>query len=168
MLKEKRNFSIDEVEKECAYLDSKVGYLLESYNGDEYSFIEQSGDFEYAIHFTINELEKDDFKEYGYRYLFTYVGSRGGYYHYLVRDKSNANKYRDYEERIQAIQLLQNRLSRFTFVVVAGLLALFTYLFLKNGEIVYLLVLIPGVLLGVYSIMLQKRYKDFKLKYGKD
>lgn len=168
MLKEKRNFSIDEVEKECAYLDSKVGYLLESYNGDEYSFIEQSGDFEYAIHFTINELEKDDFKEYGYRYLFTYVGSRGGYYHYLVRDKSNADKYRDYEERIQAIQLLQNRLSRFTFVVVAGLLALFTYLFFKNGEIVYLLVLIPGVLLGVYSIMLQKRYKDFKLKYGKD
>ena len=168
MLKEKRNFSIDEVEKECAYLDSKGGYLLESYNGDEYSFIQQSGDFEYAIHFTINELEKDDFKEYGYRYLFTYVGSRGGYYHYLVRDKSNADKYRDYEERAQAIQLLQNRLSRFTFVVVAGLLALFTYLFFKNREIVYLLVLIPGVLLGVYSIMLQKRYKDFNLKYGKD
>ena len=168
MLKEKRNFSIDEVEKECAYLDSKGGYLLESYNGDEYSFIQQSGDFEYAIHFTINELEKDDFKEYGYQYLFTYVGSRGGYYHYLVRDKSNADKYRDYEERAQAIQLLQNRLSRFTFVVVAGLLALFTYLFFKNREIVYLLVLIPGVLLGVYSIMLQKRYKDFKLKYGKD
>lgn len=168
MIIEKKNFSIDEVEKECFYLESKEDYILESYDGEKYTFKNASGRKDYAIHFTIEPLVDETFKKFGYSYLFTYEGSRGGYYHYLVREHSEGERYRDYGDRIEAIGLLESRLSRFTFTVVTGLLMLFAYLFIKNKQIVYLLVLIPGGILGIYSLILRDRYKKFKEKYKID
>lgn len=162
MITEKIFFDLHQIDDELTYLEKKDTMILVGFDGEQYAFEENDTPMQYDVHFSVEPWEvSDEAKALGYEGLFVYEGSRGGYYTFLARPVSEKERFNDDEERKTAVQLKKNRLDRFTLVVIAGVLGLYGYFFLKSSNPVYFIILLPAFVMAWYTFKLKKGYNEF-------
>ena len=81
-----------------------------------------------------------------------------GYYSYLLRISSGDVLSND--DRLSVIELQKSRTDRFASFVLLGLLFLFTYLFMQNKDMIYLVIIFAAVVLGIYVWQVSRRMKQ--------
>lgn len=167
-MNEKKLFAIDEVDAEINYLENQVGYVLSAYDGETYTFESGDGPWDYAIHFSFEENEDRSYEDLGYREVLQFLGKQGGYYSYLIRERSTLPRFIAYGDRAAALVLVKNRLDRFTFTVLIAVLFFFGYKMITTGSLSYALVLVPAVAMLVYAVTKHRKYTNFINKFKID
>lgn len=155
----KKNFSIMDYKEEASFLNEMAlkGFKLKKFMGDSYEFTESASFVsDYRIEYTVEPLELDAYTMYDL--VDTYHSSKGGYYSYLLRISSGDVLSND--DRLSVIELQKSRTDRFASFVLLGLLFLFTYLFMQNKDMIYLVIIFAAVVLGIYVWQVSRRMKQ--------
>lgn len=151
----KKTFKLVDDYKEEAFLNdlNKDGYLLESYNGEKYKLVKTDKEVCYLIEFFYKELDNTDLRKYkrlGYQHLYTFKSTVKGYYYYFISEEPVVDDHRQLKDRYENLLYSKTRVDRFTAIIFASTFVLFTYLFFKTMNQVYIFVLLLIVLLGGY------------------
>lgn len=151
----KKKFKLIDDIKEEEFLNekSREGYLLDKYDGETYYFKESDKKVFYLIEFFYKHLSSHEVKVYkkkGYDLLYVFESDAKGYYYYFISKEKVKDLDRNLKDRYQNLLASKTRVDRFTSIIFISTFSLFTFLYFKSGEQVYIMVLLLTVLLGGY------------------
>ena len=155
----KKNFSIMDYKEEAIFLNEMAskGFVFKKFMGDSYEFTEtDSCVSDYRIEYSVEPLELEEYTMF--EVIDTYHSSKGGYYTYLLR--TGKGEVISNDDRLNVIELQKSRTDRFASFVLLGLLFLFTYLFMQNKDIIYLVIIFAALILGLYVFRVSIRMKQ--------
>ena len=151
----KRKFKLVDNFKEEAFLNdlNKEGYLLTAFDGETYKFEKTEKEYYYLIEFFYDKMSDEeitDYKKLGYTLLLTFKSVVRGYYYFFVSRNEVVEDHRQLKDRYENLLKSKQRVDRFTSVIFVATFSLFTYLYFKSRNEIYIMVLLLIVLLGGY------------------
>lgn len=151
----KKKFKLIDDLAEEAFLNklNVDGYLLNSYDGQQYQFTKTEKQYYYLIEFFFKKLSEQKIKDYedlGYKLILKYDSKAKGYYYYFVSKHTIKDIDRSLVDRYKNLLNSKIRVDRFTSVIFVSVFGLFSFLYFKSQSEVYIFILLLVVLLGGY------------------
>lgn len=154
-MKIKKTFALYDYQEENKFLQEQYekGYILDSLEEGIYHFKKRDYQSDEAVvHYSMEAYSPEE----GVELLFSYPSAKGGYYHYLIVSKGMSL---DPSDRNSVLELDLNRIERYTAIILLALLGFFLYLLIEYKNPIYLLVLIPGAILSLYTAKIRSKIK---------
>lgn len=152
-----KQFALYEYLEEEAYLNEMAedGHCLEKATGDGFQFEECTPqNLIYRVVFSLNDFEQEEYE--GFALIDTFASSKGGYYHYLLQ-KNELAVLKTNKDRKYRLDNDLGRIERFTGIVISSLMVLFLYLFYTQKNPLYLIIVLAGLILGLYVLKLRRK-----------
>lgn len=151
----KKKFKILENDLEEAFLNeqSENGFLLKDYDGKTYTFEPSTTRVYYMVEYFFNELsqyEINQYKKRGYKLQFTYVSSVKGFYYFFISKNEVNDLHRNLLDKYQQLLNSKHRTDKFSLTVFFSTFLLFSYLYFKSYDPIYIIILLLIVLLSGY------------------
>ena len=152
-----KQFSLYEYLEEETYLNemAKDGHCLEKVSGEGFQFKDcASQNLVYRVVFSLNDFDQREYD--GFTLIDSFASSKGGYYHYLLQESELA-VLKPNEDRKYRLENDLGRIERFSGIVISSLMVLFLYLFYTQKNPLYLIIVLAGLILGVYVLKLRRQ-----------
>lgn len=167
---EKRAFPNYDSQKEEDYLVdmAKNGWRFANYDDMGYHFeSDQAQDRQYIVEYFLETLPNDGiefYKQQGFQLDAYYQSAKGGAWYYFSRPFSEVVIERNQSDRKSMIEAIIRRVELFGFGICIALLFLAMYLYSREHNPVYLLVIIGDSALGIFLLSVyQKMKKQLKI-----
>lgn len=151
----KKKFKLVEDYKEEKFLNeqSEAGYQFKSLSQNTYAFEEKDELNYYLIEFFFKELSNFQIKTYakkGYELVYRLDSEVKGYYYFFKSKTPINDDDRNLKDRYQLLLNSKTRVDRFTSVIFLSSFTLFSYLYFKTYNHLYIIILFLIILLGSY------------------
>lgn len=151
----KKKFKLLEDNREEAFLNeqSEAGYQFKSLSQNNYEFEEKDELNYYLVEFYFKELSNFQIKTYakkGYDLVYRFDSEVKGFYYFFKSKVPVCDEDRNLEDRYQLLLNSKTRVDRFTAVIFLSSFTLFSYLYFKTYNHLYIIILFLIILLASY------------------